>query len=78
MIDDKDIKAQADLITDGIMGFSEWQRHPYNTSYSPTAIEEAINIIDDIITREVAWAEGDTSDIEKSWSMVLEILGERR
>ena len=26
MIDDKDIKAQADLITDGIMGGSEWQR----------------------------------------------------
>jgi hypothetical protein len=34
--------------------------------------------IDDVITREVAWADGDTSDIEKSWSMILEKLGERR
>ncbi|MAL44512.1 hypothetical protein [Hyphomonas sp.] len=73
MIDDKDIKAQADLITDGIMGGSEWQTYPL-----PTTIGEAINTIDDVITREVAWADGDTSDIEKSWSMILEKLGERK
>ena len=42
MIDDKDIKAQADLITDGIMGGSEWQTYPL-----PTTIDEAINTIDD-------------------------------
>ena len=71
MIEDKDIKAQADLITNGIMGGSEWQTYPL-----PTAIGEAINTIDDVITREVAWADGDTSDIEKSWSMILEKIGE--
>ena len=34
------------------------------------SIADAINVIDDVITREIEWADGPTDDIQKAWNII--------
>lgn len=34
------------------------------------SIADAVNIIDDVITREIEWADEPTDDIQKAWNII--------
>ena len=34
------------------------------------SIADAVNIIDDVITREIEWAAEPTDDIQKAWNII--------
>ena len=34
------------------------------------SIADAVNVIDDVITREIEWADEPTDDIQKAWNII--------
>ena len=44
----------------------------------PETLDEAVNKIDEVVSREIGWATDDVEDIDVAWVMLMDFINKAR